>query len=116
MTMISYVSWRLFRHWAFHFYKYPTSYIYDRVVVNMCMVSVSLFAYICIAVGDPIIKRDRVAIPLIVLILTDSCICPKSGPRFQRQMACVFCVNNDFGGDRWLLGLLISVELLTVYA
>jgi hypothetical protein len=41
-----------------------------------------LFVYICIAAGDPIVKKGRVGIPLTGLILPHFCNCPKPGPEF----------------------------------
>jgi len=57
--------------------------------------SFSLFDYICIAIGDPVIKRDRVEISLIGLTLPYCCAYPKSGPGFQLAYVMVFSLLND---------------------
>ena len=54
-----------------------------------------LFVYICISVGDPIIKNGLVMIPLTVLTTPHLCACPKSGSGFPPANVMVFCVFND---------------------
>ena len=40
------------------------------------------FDYICIAVGEPVIKRGRVGFPLTGLTPPHFCACTKPGPGF----------------------------------
>ena len=54
--------------------------------------------YICVAVGDPIMKRGRVGIPLTGLPLPHFCACPKPGPGFPMLYVMLFFMFNDFEG------------------
>jgi len=45
-----------------------------------------VFVYICIVVGNPVIKRGGLRIPLTGLTLPHLCVCPKSGPAFQHYI------------------------------
>ena len=49
-----------------------------------------LFVYICIVIGDPIIKRESDWIPLISPALPHFCICPKPLPGFPRSYIMAF--------------------------
>ena len=52
------------------------------------------FLYMCIAVGDTIIKRERVGIPFTSLTVSHFCASPKPGPGFPIlyvvDFVCVF--------------------------
>jgi hypothetical protein len=54
-----------------------------------------IIVYICIAVGDPIIKRERIGLPLTGLTLSHLCACPKPGPAFQMPYDEVFFIFTD---------------------
>jgi len=54
-----------------------------------------LFVYICISVGDPIIKNGWVMIPLTVLTPPHFCACPKSGSGFLMSYVVVFFVFSE---------------------
>jgi hypothetical protein len=46
--------------------------------------------YICIAVGDPVIKRGGFGIPLTSLAPPHFCDCPKPGPIFPTSYVVIF--------------------------
>jgi hypothetical protein len=54
-----------------------------------------LFDYICISIGDSLIKGDRAEISLISLTLPHFCAYPKPGPGFQLAYVMVFSLFND---------------------
>ena len=55
----------------------------------------SLLVYICITVGNPIIKSWRIEIPLTGFIPPHLCACPKPGPGFPASYVVLIFVFND---------------------
>jgi hypothetical protein len=55
-----------------------------------------LFVYICIAVGDPVIKRAGLEFPLTDLNLPQFCACPKPGPGFPPSYVVGLFMFNEF--------------------
>ena len=51
--------------------------------------------YICIVIGDPVIKRVRVGIPITRFKPPHFCACPKPGHGFPRSYVVVFFMFND---------------------
>jgi len=66
------------------------------------------FVYICVVVGDGIIKQGGFGILLTALILPHLCASPKLGPEFSTPYIMIFF---KFNGLRLLL---ILVALLTI--
>jgi len=64
------------------------------VEANLCRFYRLSFVYKCIVIGDPIIKRGRVGVPLTCLTLPH--ICPKPGLEFTKSYGVVF-----FFYDQW---------------
>ena len=68
----------------------------------------------CIAVGDTIIKRERVGIPFTSLTVSHFCASPKPGPGFPILYVVDFvCVFSELRREM-LFVLLILVGLLTI--
>ena len=57
--------------------------------------------YFCTAIGDPIIKRERVGIPIIGLTPPHFCTFPKQDLDFQSHMSWSFLCSLIWG-ERWL--------------
>jgi len=72
-----------------------------------------LYIYICIAIGDLISKRGKVWITLTGLIKPHLCAIPSKNLDIRLDMLWSFLCSMIWG-VRWLIRLLIMVELLTV--
>jgi len=70
---------------------------------------------VCIVVRDPIIRRGRVRKPLTDLTLENVCARPSPGLGFVIPYVVPFLCSLIWG-ERWLLVLLILLELLTIAA
>jgi hypothetical protein len=76
--------------YKFTIFKLITAHKHQRKNMYLC------YNYICIVVGDPIIKKGRIVISLTVLTPLHFCVYPKPGPEFPMPYIVVFLVFNGF--------------------
>ena len=86
----------------------------EKVSLDICL-NFSPNKY-CVAGGNPIINRERVGIPLPVtgFILSHVCAYPKQETGCPTSYVMVYFSCSMIWGERWLLVLMILVELLTI--
>ena len=83
----------MFKLWLIDIKSVKSTYVHVSVMNFGGICWFLLLFYICIAVGDPIIKRERVGIPVPGLTSPHFCVCPKPGHGFPtsymyRTMSC----------------------------
>jgi hypothetical protein len=70
-------------------------FLFFSMETNLCWFFFVLFAYICIAVGDPNIKRETDGTPLTSLPTPHICVCPNPGSELSSSNVVVCVVFND---------------------